>query len=49
VVEAIMVALSSAMVAFFLIYFDDSCQEKSSDAENKYPLQVFVQGLTPSD
>jgi len=45
VIEAIMVALSSAMCAFFLIYFDPSCQVKGKDP-NKHPLQVNdVQGF----
>jgi len=45
VVEAIMVAMSSAMCAFFLIYFDTSCQRKGKDP-NKHPLQVNVLCLT---
>jgi len=39
VIEAIMVAMSSAMCAFFLIYFDRSCQERGKDP-NEHPLQV---------
>jgi len=35
-----MVALSSAMCAFFLIYFDRSCQDLGTDP-NLHPLQVF--------
>jgi len=42
VVEAIMVALSSAMCAFFLIYSDPNCQERGRDP-NEHPLQVDIQ------
>ena len=43
VIEAVMVAMTSAMCAFFLIFFDGSCQEKGKDP-NHYPLQVHIQG-----
>jgi len=48
VIEAVMVAMSSAMCAFFLIYFDSSCQEKGKD-RNEHPLQVDVHGITFSN
>jgi chloride channel 7 len=38
--EAILVAMSSAMCAFFLIYFDKNCQNIGTDA-NAYPLQMY--------
>jgi len=41
VVEAVMVAMSSAMCAFLLIHFDRSCQEKGKDP-NRHPLQVDI-------
>jgi len=39
-----MVAMSSAMCAFLLIYGDRNCREKDKDP-NELPLQVVTQRL----
>jgi len=48
VVEAVMVAMTSAMCAFLLIYFDQTCQEKGKDP-NEHPLQVDMHGIMSKD
>jgi Ca2+/Na+ antiporter len=40
VVEALMVAMTSAMCAFMLILIDSNCQDREKD-ENEHPVEVM--------